>query len=330
VSLTQLLELGGKRTKRVAVARLDERVAAWEHERARLETAARTFKAFVAALLAQERTALAERLRDLARSSAAAVRRQVDAGAASPIEASRAEAALAAAEAGVGRREREDRAARSALGTLWGDPDPSITRLAGTLAPLPPPPGLADAQARVATTPDLARWDDVVARAEAGVALEAARRVPDVSVRLGARRFLDPDGNALVAEVSVPLPVFDRNTDAIAEARARVERARAEQRAFAIGAAAAVRAAHAEMAVAFEEADAIERRVLPRVRTALAETRRGYAAGGVRLLEVRDAERSLAEAEGTYLEALARYHTAAAELARLTGTAIARHAEVER
>jgi outer membrane protein TolC len=101
-------------------------------------------------------------------------------------------------------------------------------------------------------------------------------------------------------------------------------------RAAAIGAAAAAHAAHAEMTAAFEEARTIERKVLPRVRAALAETRRGYAAGGVRLLEVREAERSVAEGESAYLEALARYHTAAAALERLTGTTITEHAEEAR
>lgn len=330
ISLMQVLELGGKRAKRVTVARLDERVAGWEYERARLDTATRAFKAFVAALLAQERVALAERMRDLARESVGAVRRQVDAGAASPIEAARAEAALAEAEAAVVRRVNENAASRSALGAVWGEPSARITRIAGTLGPLAAPPALADVHPRLAATPDLARWSDVVARAEAGVVLESSRRVPDVSVRFGARRFFGTDGNALVAEVSMPIPVFDRNTDAIVEAEARVERARAEQRAAAIGAAAAVHAAHAEMTTAFDDARRIERTVLPRIRAALAETRRGYAAGGVRLLEVRDAERSIAEMESAHLEALARYHTAAAELERLTGTTIARHTEVAR
>lgn len=330
ISLMQVLELGGKRAKRVTVARLDERVAGWEYERARLDTATRAFKAFVAALLAQERVALAERVRDLARDSVGAVRRQVDAGAASPIEAARAEAGLAEAEAAVLRRTHESAASRSALGAVWGEPNARITRLAGALGPLAAPPALADVQPQLAATPDLARWSDVVARAEAGVVLESSRRVPDVSVRFGARRFFGTDGNALVAEVSMPIPVFDRNTDAIVEAEARVERARAEQRAAAMGAAAAVHAAHAEMTTAFEDARTIERTVRPRIRTALAETRRGYATGGVRLVEVREAERSVAEVESTYLEALARYHTAGAELERLTGTTIARHTEVTR
>src|SRR5262245_21813874 len=42
VSLTQLFELGGKRTKRRSLAKLDSEIAGWDYERARLDTATKT------------------------------------------------------------------------------------------------------------------------------------------------------------------------------------------------------------------------------------------------------------------------------------------------
>ncbi len=322
VSLSQVFELGGKRDKRAAVARLDGRLADWDYERARLETATRTFKAFVAALLAQERLALGARLVELARESVAAVRRQLQAGAGSPVELTRAEATLAVAEATVLRRERESRAARSALAAGWGDTGAGIARLAGTLAPLPAARALEELTTALASAPDLARFGDTLARAQAGVALEEARRVPDVTVRVGARRFVSAESNGFVAELSVPLPFFDRNADAVVEAEERLGKARAEQQAAALGAEAALRAGYEAMAAAYDEAGVLAARVLPRAKATLAETRRGYGEGRLRHLEVLEAERSLAELESEHLETLARYHTAAADLERLTGTPV--------
>ncbi|MEO6027252.1 MAG: TolC family protein, partial [Candidatus Binatia bacterium] len=319
ISLTQMVELGSKRARQVDVAAIDTRLARRELERARLDTAARTVKAFVAGLLAQERVAVAERTRVLGRDSLAAVRRQLEAGGGSAIEVARAEAALAESEAVVARRTRESRAARVALAALWGDGEPAIDRLTGSLAPLPVPAPLATLRTRLATTPDLTRWTDAVARTEAGVALEEARRVPDLTVRVGARRFISAETNALVAEVALPLPFFDRNSDAIAEARARVSKMRAEQRAAELGAAATLRADHEEMTAAYEEARTLEAEVLPRARTALRETRRGYGEGRLRYLEVLEAERTITELEQRWLETLARYHTTAVEVERLTG-----------
>jgi len=319
ISLTQVIELGSKRARQVDVAVLDTRMAGRELERARLDTAARTFTVFVAGLLAQERVVLAERTCALGRDSLKAVRRQLEAGGGSAIEVARAEAALAEAEAVVARRIRENRAARVALAALWGDSEPAIDRLTGSLAPLPTPVSFATLRTRLATTPDLTRWTDAVARTEAGVALEEARRVPDLTVRVGARRFVSAETHALVAEVALPLPFFDRNSDAIAEARARVGKMRAEQRAAELGAAATLRADYEEMTAAYEEARTLEAEVLPRTRVALRETRRGYGEGRLRYLEVLEAERTITELEQRWLETLARYHTTAVELERLTG-----------
>jgi cobalt-zinc-cadmium efflux system outer membrane protein len=105
----------------------------------------------------------------------------------------------------------------------------------------------------------------------------------------------------------------------VAEARARVGKVGAERRAAHVAKEQAVRAEYAELEAAYDEAQALDAAVLPRVRAALAETRRGYDAGRLRYLEVLEAERAIAETEEEYLSALARFHTTAAELSRLVG-----------
>jgi cobalt-zinc-cadmium efflux system outer membrane protein len=322
VSLTQLLELGGKRGKRASVARLDGRLAAWDYERARRDAAARTLKAFVAGLVAQERLALAEEGVALARRAAGAVRDQVDAGVGSPAEHTRAEASLAQAEAEAARRGREHRAARIALAATWGGATPGFSRLDGTLEPAAAPRPLDELRQALRENPDLARWVTAVERAEAGVALEEARRIPDVTVRVGSRRFVSAETNAFVAEVSVPLPVFDRNQGGVREAYERLGKTRAEQHAAAVSADAALGTAYEELLAAFEHATELRRRVLPRTETALEATRRGHREGVLRYLDVLDAQRTVFDVRGEYLESLARYHAAAADLERLTGLSV--------
>jgi cobalt-zinc-cadmium efflux system outer membrane protein len=322
VGLTQLLELGGKRGKRASVARLDGRLAGWDYERARRDVAARTLKAFVAGLVAQERLALAEEGVVLARQASGAARMQVDAGVGSPADAARAEASLAQAEAEAARRAREDRAARIALAATWGSTSPAFTRLAGTLEPPGAPRPLEEFRRALAENPDLARWGTAVERARAGVALEEARRIPDVTVRIGSRRFTSAETNAFVAEVSVPLPVFDRNQGGVREAYERLGKTRAEQHAAAVGADAAVGTAYEELLAAWEHATELRRRVLPRSQAALDATRRAHGEGVLGWLDVLDSQRTVFELRGEYLESLARYHAAAADLERLTGLSV--------
>jgi outer membrane protein TolC len=101
----------------------------------------------------------------------------------------------------------------------------------------------------------------------------------------------------------------------------RAAKTHAEERAAAAGAEAALGATYEELAAAFEHAERLERGVLPRARAALDGTRRGHAQGMLRYLDVVEGQRGVADVEADYLESLARYHTAAAELERLTGLA---------
>lgn len=319
VSLTQVVELGGKRRERAAVARLDGRLAGWDYERARAEVAAATTRAFGAALVARERMRLAERGASLARETRTSVAKQVAAGVASPVETARAESALAQADAESAHRERERQAAYLALAATWGSPEVGFTELVGSVAPLAPPRPLAALTAELDANPDLARFATGHERAAAAVALAEAHRLPDVTVRVGARRFVSAETNAFVAEVSVPLPLFDRNQGAVLEAHEQAGKVQAEEKAARMAVHLAVRKAYEELRAACEEARTVRRAVLPRAERALAETRRGYDQGLLRHLDVIEAQQSIARVESDYLDLAARHQAAAAEILRLTG-----------
>lgn len=55
LELSQLIELGGKRLKRIRAAELEVGVAAWDYEAARLRVASNTAQAFVDVLACQSR-----------------------------------------------------------------------------------------------------------------------------------------------------------------------------------------------------------------------------------------------------------------------------------
>ncbi|MDO8544816.1 MAG: TolC family protein, partial [Opitutaceae bacterium] len=98
VQASQTLERGGKREKRVAVASRDREAAAREFAVRRTEILTAVATAYVETLAAQQRVALAEEPLRLARETIEAVDTRVRAAAASPAEAARARAALAAAQ----------------------------------------------------------------------------------------------------------------------------------------------------------------------------------------------------------------------------------------
>ena len=319
VSLAQLVELGGKRAKRYRAASLEADLAGWDYETRRLSVLAAATKAFLAVLATQERLALADDLVRLASQSVDTVAGTVKTGAVSPLEQARAEVARSRAEIDRAQLRHELEEARAALAATWGAHAAAFDRVRGELEVLTRPPGLDTIVARIAGNPDLARWAAELAQREATVRLEEARRIPDVTVRIGGRQYADNGDGAIVAEFSLPLPLFNRNQGNILDAQYRVAKARAERDSAEAGVHAELTRAFEGFAAAYEQAITLRDVAIPKARTVYDGVAEAYAKGLFRYIEVLDAQRTLFELRGQYLQATAAYHSAAADLERLTG-----------
>ena len=319
VRLAQLVELGGKRARRRRLATVERDLAGWDYEAARLDVLTQTTKAFVAVLAVQERLALAERLRRVAGNSVRAAAAQAEIGAASPVETTRAEVALGRIDAERAREERELAAARAALAASWGGTAARFDAVVGDLGGAVAPPPLDAILARAEDNPDLARWATELEQRRAALAVEEARRVPDVVVGVGGRHFSDNGDNALVFDVSVPLPVFNRNQGGILEARYRVARAAAERDLANVTVRSALTAAYEDVQGAFAQLDVLDRRVLPKAEAAFRGATDAYQRGLFRFLEVLDAQRTLFELRVERIDLLGKYRRGIADVERLSG-----------
>ena len=211
VSLSQIILMGGKRAAGVRVAGLDRDLAAWDYEVKRLDVLTRVAQAFVAVLQAQQGLVLANDLVALAERVVAAVAARVQAGKSSPVEESRARVALASIRIERERATRELEAARTGLAATWGSTAPRFTKALGRLEDIHPVPAVEDLARRLRQNPDLARWASELAGREASLDLERRRAVPDLTATLGITHFTDTDDSALIAGISIPLPILNRN-----------------------------------------------------------------------------------------------------------------------
>lgn len=144
-------------------------------------------------------------------------------------------------------------------------------------------------------------------------------RLPDVTVSAGYRHFTAGEDHALLFGASVPLPVFQRQRGAEAEAAARVEKARAEEAALKHRLQGQLLGHLAVLERTLAEARSYESELLPSAREVFAKTREGYAGGKFSYLELLDAQRMLRNLQLEQLETLSRHHLARAELDRLLG-----------
>lgn len=315
MSVNQLLELGGKRAKRREAASLEAGLVRWDLEARRLDLAEKVSSAFVQALAAQKRVALQDELVGLAEKTFETVGERVKAGKVPPIEETRAQVALASTRIGLRKARAGWEGSRRALAALWGGGS-EVEAVEGELGLLEI---AADPAAPPAANPDLARWKDEIAQRGAVVEREEANRIPDVTLTGGVRAYGAADEMTYLAAVSIPLPLFNRNQWAMAQARQEALRAREEQRATERRLRAELATAYQTFASAQTEARTLRDEVLPDAEAVYRTIQEGYLFGKFEYLALLDAQRTLVESRARLVDALETLHLAQTRLDRVTG-----------
>ncbi|WP_156677973.1 TolC family protein [Sphingomonas profundi] len=312
VSLAYPIELGGKRAARIGVAEAQGARAAIDRASVDAELRLAVTRAYGDALAADRRLANAREQARIAADGLHAAQVRVEAGRASPLEESRAGVVRNNAGVAVEQAARLASAARATLVLLIGQPalgplDAAwFDRIAGDV-----PVQRSGALAVAASRAD-------VATAAAQERLARSQRVPDVTVSAGVRRVPMVGSSAAVIGLSVPLPLFNNGSAALAQVRAERTRAEALARTAELEADRAVIAAEAERDNAASAARATNGPTLATAQEAARIANIGYREGKFGQLDLIDAERALAETRAAAIDALAAYHDAQARLDRLT------------
>lgn len=311
-SLAQEFSLGGDRRAKKRAAEQGAVVAGLRAGLSRADLQEAVELAFVDAQAAVALVDVALTRFETARDLAATVDRRVVAARDPAAARSRTAAQLAEAMAALDTAQARARAAKAALASYWGGEDDFELEALSLL-------NAATRAASQYASPDLALSEAARVQAEAQVDLERAKQAPDPTLRAGFRQLRETDSSAFIVGVSVPLPVWNRNSGAIAAARADATRAGYELKARerALARETAYLAAQADAARA--EIAAYEGNVIPNSERARAEAFAAYSAGGLSYIDVLDAEAALTLARERQIAALLMFHRSEIRLARLNG-----------
>lgn len=317
VSVGVPVELGGKRSARIALADAQGNRAQIERVAAGADLRLAVTQAYVEAVAADRRLATARDQASIAAEGLRAAHVRVLAGRASPLEEQRAEVLRISADAAVDRAVRLADLARVNLGRRIGRPvtgglDQSwFDRVDGY------GPARLDADSNLAVA--TARADEKAA--EAQLRLARSQRLPDVTLSAGVRRLPINNDMAAVFGVSVPLPLFNSGASSVAQAGAERDRATALRRAAELENEQAIGQAQADVANAAAAARTAAGPSLAAAQEAARIARIGYREGKFGQLDLLEAERTLAETRSGAIDALAAFHNAQAQLDRLTASA---------
>ncbi len=311
-ALTQQFELGGDRRARRTAAELDADAARLRAGLSELDLREAVEIAFVEAQAAEAFSTVAQSRLQVAKEFSDAVDRRVRAARDPEAARARVAARLAETEIALETSTARARAAKISLASYWaGAGDFSVE----TVTFFSPSPARRGSEA----SPDIALVEAMRERAGAQVEIERAKRVPDPSVRAGFRQIGSIDESAFVVGVSVPLPIWNRNSGAIAAARANQRRAEFDVAARERELMREVAYLASQVGAVRAEITAYADRIIPASERALDQSLRAYAQGGLSYIEVLEAQSALTEARERQIASLLTFHRAEAKLARRRG-----------
>jgi cobalt-zinc-cadmium efflux system outer membrane protein len=315
--VSQLIELGGKRAARQAVALAGRRTAETDVLTLRLDLVREVTVAFGEALAAQDGVAIARETEVAAKQVLDDVTRRVNAARDPLFQRSKAQVAYSTSVLARQNAEQLQTAALQRLGRFWGSQSVDETLVEQTVAVSDKPMGLGTYELRLKSAPDFDRFEHLRELREAEVRLAKANAVPDITAGGGIRQFAGSGSVAFVANVSIPIPIFNQNQGEIARAQAELTRVGQERRQAELERSQALITAWTNWQRAWSAANAIKGLSLPQAEQAYQQALAGYRRGAFEYLEVLDAQRTFFEQRSLYIQALSQLRTARAETERL-------------
>ena len=326
LELTKTFELGGQRGHRIRIAKTQLEKVDTEFAKASQSVMKSVKIAFYELLLVQEKLKLAkeivqhnEQMRDIAQT-------RFEAGDISVTQANLANIHLQSALREAVTLENELQLAQLALNGLMGTPLEAARVAVGDLGEKASPDTLQKLTLDALKTQALAHRNDLKSLqlnaqlTESEFRLAKAANIPDLSVGALAERSVDE--SAFGVKFSIPLPLFNRNRAEInaTKAQQQVDTAQinnSEKQIVREVIAAFLSLSTTQKMLTFYEGDSLKL-----LNENLKLTRTAYELGETELLEVILMQNEFIKTRFAYLDALAAYHKALAELEAAVGTSL--------
>lgn len=321
LSLSSVLERGGKLDARRTLAQSRIDALAIQRETRRLDLLAETARRYLAVVAADKRRAIAQLDVGQRQRTVAAAQQRLQAGASPESVVLTAQAALARAELGRDRAEQQRTAARQHLAALWGERMPSFVVAIGDPLLLPSIGTLETMASDLEQTPELAQFADQRRIGEARLQLARSATSSDLAWQIGVRRLQETNDTALVGGVSLALGSRNRAQPEIRAAEAELEALSIEQEASGLSLYSTLVEAHGRYSVAQVEVRRLQTEVLPKLARAEQAAERAYRAGAISYLEWAQLQSERTAAAQQQLDVALDAHRALIEIQRLTGQA---------
>lgn len=322
LQLSKVLELGGKAQQRAELGTQELADIEMRQRALRADIVAEAGRRFLHLLSDQLNLEVTQRATRLAEQARDAVHARIREGAISTIFLHRAEIELARTRIEEEHAEHELAASRVALSVMWDDSKAGFDRASGDLFAFAIVEAADAYLARLDENPDLLAFATQERVAAAKQRLAESQRSPDLTISAGVRRLEAFGENALVAGFSLPMGTRSRAEPELRAARAELEQLRLDARTRRLELHSLLFGRYQELLHARTEANALHTEITPQARKMVEAASDGYRQGRYSLVELIDAQRTLAQVERDSIRAALDFHTNLIEIERATGVAV--------
>lgn len=325
LTLSQTIELGGKRQQRLQYANAELMQQETEYQLTRLDVLAETSRRYYQLLTLQEKIDVNNR------------RQREEAGALKSIEARAKAGAIGQADVAKmalrqARTQDEGRLLHNAqalaklrLAAMWQG-DGNFSHAQGELKQLPSLPDRAQVAASVEQSPNLLNQLALQRLADSRLALAQSEGRSDISIGLGVRQFQATDDQALLIDFSMPLAFSNPNRGRIKAAQAEADFSNNQQLVLRRQLQLSLLDLRQQLAGSIEQTKRLQTTLLPLAHTLLSETRTGYNQGRYSVLQWVDAQAELFSTERRLIDTQQQAFEQLLELERITGSPMTRAA----
>lgn len=319
LALSQVIEMGDKRSLRRDVGQWLRQTAERDYELARLDVLSATASHYLEVAQTQRLLAFAEQVVEFTSSAENVAQQRFSAGSASRAELSRARTEFMQAKLAVSNLRVQLENAKRRLASLWGETSADFPGVSANLYALAPTLSFANIERQLEQAPQLQRFLTLERLRQAELDLALARERQNIEVGAGIRRFEETDDTALVFSFSMPLGVSNRNQGNISAAREGLAKLDLERKATRAKIFTELRNAFARLEQARERVSVLREQILPEAEQALALIQEGYGEGRFSYLELVEARRQLLSFETETVAAATDFHQTLITLETLTG-----------
>lgn len=318
LSLSQLIELGDKRQKRLELSQWQSKLSQQQYQLDKVDALAATMRTFLQLLHQQALLQWVEQKIATEQQALQVATQRAKAGNVTDADVTRLELKVLQSQMEQKSLLAEQQITQKLLASHWAQPV-DFDGVAGDLSQLPTLPVLADVLTQLQQAPQLHWWLTQARVLDSQLQLAQALGKSDVSLGAGIRRNEQTNDNAFVLQLSMPLALENPNQGAVLANEALVEQARVQQQQTLLQLQLQTERSHLQLTQLSSRIRDYQKAIIPTAQQVLDQMLAGYQQGIFSMTDLLAAQQEILAAQRTVLDLQYQLHLQLLEVERLTG-----------